>query len=151
MTKESFYFQHDYEAVNDPKIQALIGNYGAAGYGVFWRIIEMLHSEVCHVLPYKQYIFSGIAMQMRVEYDFVEKLVVSCVKEFELFQSDELSFWSERVFDNFEKRKNLSKIRSLAGKRGAEAKWNSRFNDGEMANANGKMTKERKGKERKEN
>ena len=41
--KETFYFQHDYEPTSDPKMQALVGEYGAAGYGVSWSIIEMLH------------------------------------------------------------------------------------------------------------
>ena len=50
MAKETFYFSHDYSCINDPKIQALIGKHGAKGYGIFWRIVEMLHEDPDHRL-----------------------------------------------------------------------------------------------------
>ncbi|MBV4438680.1 DUF4373 domain-containing protein [Clostridium tyrobutyricum] len=31
--KETYYFLHDYNARNDPKIPAMISKYGAEGYG----------------------------------------------------------------------------------------------------------------------
>ena len=60
MSKETFYFPHDYDPTGDPKMQALLGEFGGCGYGVFWRIIEMLHSDSSHKLPLKTiYIFSN--------------------------------------------------------------------------------------------
>jgi len=37
--KKTFYFSHDFEPTSDPKIQALISEYGGLGYGIWWRII----------------------------------------------------------------------------------------------------------------
>jgi len=57
--KESYYFSHDYEPTSDPKIAALLGEFGAVGYGIFWRIVEMLHSSKDHQIPKKKYIYSA--------------------------------------------------------------------------------------------
>lgn len=65
MAKETYYFSHDYDPTGDPKMQAMIGNYGGMGYGIFWRIVEMLHADDNHRLPLKKYIFQAIAKQMQ--------------------------------------------------------------------------------------
>jgi hypothetical protein len=49
-----------------------------------------------------------------------------------LFGCDGLNFWSERVFRNFEKRQETSTKRSLAGKKGAEAKKHKQANAKQM-------------------
>jgi len=134
--KESYYFPHDYDPTGDPKIQALIGEYGAVGYGIFWRIVEMLHSDTDHKLPLKQYIFIAIAKQMLTSAEQTEAIIKYCINVSELFSTDELYFWSNRVNSNFDKRAEISIKRSIAGKAGAIAKQN-------LANAS-------KGKKRKE-
>ena len=40
--KTSFYFDHDYNARNDQKILELRSEYGWAGYGIYFAIIEVL-------------------------------------------------------------------------------------------------------------
>ena len=40
--KKMYYFQHDYNARNDPKLQALIVEMGVAGIGIYWCLVEML-------------------------------------------------------------------------------------------------------------
>ena len=143
MAKETFYFPHDFEPTSDPKIQALIGDYGGLGYGIYWRIIEMLHSDPEHKLPHKKYIILAIAKQMLASVEQIEALLNDCIKSYELLDSDTEFFWSKRVNRNFERRIEISKLRSYAGKKGAIAKQN-------LANASkGKESKvkESKGKE----
>ncbi len=142
MEKDTYYFQHDYEPTSDPKIQALIGEHGAFGYGIFWRIVEMLHSNSDHTLPMKTYIFIAIAKQMLASDDDIKKIVMDCIDRYELFESDKLKFWSNRVFANLEKRKKISEVRSLAGHKGAIARR-------EKAIAKQNIAKERKEKKRK--
>lgn len=125
MGKEAFYFSHDYDPTGDPKIQALIGEYGAAGYGIFWRIIEMLHSDLNHKLPLKPFIFLAIAKQMLTSVEQTQAIINYCIDPCELFISDGAFFYSNRVNMNFERRAQISEIRSLAGKAGANAKQNS--------------------------
>lgn len=140
--KESYYFSHDYDAQNDPKLQALISEYKAEGYGVYWAIIEMLHKETYHELPLKKYVFLAIAKQMLTSAEQVEAIINFAINDCELFVENDGVFYSERVLRNFEKRAEISQKRSEAGKLGAIAKQN-------LANAS--KGKESKSKESKVN
>jgi hypothetical protein len=120
--KETFYFQHDYEPTSDPKMQAFIGEYGATGYGVYWRLIEMLHSNKDHCLPYENYIFVAVGKQMQVKPEIVKEMVQNCVQLFKLFKDDDACFWCERVLRNIEHRKEISEERAFAGKKSGEAR-----------------------------
>ena len=120
--KEAYYFSHDYNPSSDPKIQALIGEYGAVGYGIFWRIVEMLHEDELHKLPCKQYIYLALAKQLLTSVEQVSSIVDYCINVCELFQSDNTFFWSERVIRNISKRTEISNKRSKAGKISAESR-----------------------------
>jgi hypothetical protein len=140
--KESYYFPHDFDPTGDPKIQALIGEFGAVGYGIYWRIVEMMHTDCNHKLPLKQYIYLAIAKQMLTSVEQTQAIINYAINVCELFVSDSDFFWSNRVNSNFEKRSEISEKRSIAGKAGAIAKQN-------LANAS--KVKEKKVKENKEN
>lgn len=43
--KDTFYFQHDYNARTDPKLQDVLIEHGAAGLGVFWCVVEQLYEQ----------------------------------------------------------------------------------------------------------
>jgi len=122
MSKETYYFQHDFEPTSDPKIQVLLSEFGGLGYAVFWRIIEMLHSEAKHKLQFKDYVYKAIAKQMLTTPEQV-KLIIECLTNTcELLMTDGENYWSDRVNENIKKRKEISEQRSLAGKKGAIAK-----------------------------
>lgn len=120
MAKETYYFSHDYNPTSDPKIQALIGEHGAIGYGIYWRIVEMLHEDNNHKLELKKYIYIALAKQMSTSVEQVQGIVEDCINVYELFCSDEMHFWSERVMRNIDKRSEISSKRSKAGKISAE-------------------------------
>lgn len=119
MAKDTYWFPHDYEPTSDPKMITLLGKFGAMGYGVFWRIIEMLHSDEDNKLAKKKYIYSAIATQMSTSAEQVEEIVRYGVDVCELFNENDQFFWSERVFRNIEKKNGISKVRSDAGKESA--------------------------------
>lgn len=116
------YFQHDFNARNSLQIQALIREFGAEGYGVFWAIVEMLH-EKKNRLPLKEYVYSGISAQIRSEIKKVEEIIRFCIKT-ELFREKKSVFSSTRVKRNIIKRLGISKTKAEAGRRGAEARQN---------------------------
>ena len=161
--KESFYFPHDYEPTSDPKIQALLGEFGAVGYGVYWRIVEMLHSDEDHKLPFKDYLFLAVAKQMLTSVEQIRTVVDYCLNPCELLSSDSEYFWSNRVFKNIEKREGVVEQRRKAGKASAEARKSSQIppekstpvehplTSVEQNSTKGNKGKERKEKERKEN
>lgn len=135
MAKDTYYFSHDYDPTGDPKMAAMIGEYGAIGYGIFWRIVEMLHSDKDHKLPIKKYIFQAIAKQLLntckqnllIEDlpQYVESFINECINTYELFVINDGSFSSNRVFRHFEKKQKISDLRSEIGKKGAIAKQNN--------------------------
>jgi hypothetical protein len=132
MTKQ--YFQHDYEARNSLQVKALIKEHGAAGYGIFWAVVEVLH-EKKNKLPLKEYVYSGIADQMKVDGEKVETVIRFCIEKCELFSEKKGFLSSTRVKRNIIKRLDISKTRAKSGKHGANVKQN--------------LAKERKGKESK--
>ena len=141
--KETYYFPHEFNSINDIKIVAMLSDYGGAGYGYFWAIIELLHTEETHKLPLKKYIYLALAKQMVTNAEQIEKFIHSCINDYELFKTDGTFFWSERVLRNIEVRKGISLKRSEAGKLGANAKQT-------QANAKQNVAKEKKEKEIKE-
>lgn len=145
--KRTFYFQHDYGARNDPKLQDLLIEHGVAGIGIFWCIIEQMYEQEGR-LPFKA--FKSIAFALHVD----SKIVESVVKDFELFDSDENFFWSNSVLVRLNKRKEISDRR----KRAAQSRWKSKrlqqVENKDDANAEQEQCnvypKKRKEKERKE-
>jgi len=148
--KDTFYFSHDYEPTSDPKIQAMLGQFGAIGYGLYWRIIEMLHSDNEHKLQKKQYIYLALAQQMLIDVEQVTTFIEQCINVFELFESDQNNFWSDRVNRNIEIRNINSANKSKAGKISAEMRKKATVVEQVLTGVQQNPTKERKGKERKE-
>lgn len=118
----TFWFPHDYEPTSDYKMQALIGEFGATGYGIYWRFVEMLHSEQTHRLMMRKVLFLAIAKQMQASAEQIEAVLTFAIDTCELFRSDGEYFWSDRVNSNLEDRSKISQERSIAGKKGAIAK-----------------------------
>jgi hypothetical protein len=139
MKKDTYWFPHDFDPTGDPKMQALLGEYGGVGYGAYWRIIEMLHADSKHRLPLKPYIYLAIAKQMTANVkqsktklnngtilpEYIKSFIHDCIHTFELFKGDEHNFWVERVDRNLDKRKVISEERAKAGKRSAIARQKS--------------------------
>ena len=145
--KETYYFQHDYEPTADPKIQALLHKYGGLGYGLWWRIIEMLHSDELHKIQHKNFIYLAIAGQMSTSVEVVQDFINFCVNDVELLFSDSEYFWSERVNRNIDKRNDISSKRSFAGKKSAELRNISLTNAEQvLTSVQQNATKKRKGK-----
>ena len=115
--KKTFYFSHDFEPTSDPKIQALISEYGGLGYGIWWRIIEMLHSDDDHKLPKKQFLYRAIAGQMNCEYILIEEFIDFAIDILELLNTD-----GNRVFKNFEQMDKERGWRSKGGINSANAR-----------------------------
>ena len=149
MSKETFYFPHDYDSTSDPKMQAFIGKYGGLGYGIFWRVVEMLHSNSDHKLPLKQYIFSAIAKQMLTSDEQMLEIIKYAIDYCELFESDQINFWSKRVDSNLKRRAEIAEKRSIAGRKGFEAKYGKQA-IAKQRSANSSKGKEKKEKEKKE-
>lgn len=118
--KKTYYFQHDFEAISDPKIQFILAKFGGIGYGLWWRIVEMLHQEENNKLQHKEYIYFALSNQLQCEQDLVKSFIKSCIEDVELLDSDGECFWSERVLKNVGKMQDIKEKRSNAGKESAK-------------------------------
>lgn len=104
MKKDTYYFSHDFGARNDPKLQSVLMEHGAAGLGVFWCIVEQLYEQG----GFMSLMFcKTIAYTLHVETSMVE----SIVKDFELFKYDDEQFWSESVNSRLKKRNDANESR----------------------------------------
>lgn len=120
--KDSYYFKHDMNARNDPKIKSLINKYGLEGYGRFWVIIEMLRESSNYKLEDEEYIWEALAEQMHCSSDAVRSFVDDCVNKFKLFTQEDGFFYSMSLITRMIK---LDEIRAKR-KRSADDYWKKR-------------------------
>lgn len=80
--KDAYFFAHDCNARNDPKILALRSVYGAEGYGVYFMLIEILREQPEYKLSVNKYIWSTLAMQMQVDANRLQDIITDCCTEF---------------------------------------------------------------------
>jgi hypothetical protein len=113
MAKEALYFSHDLNARHDKKIGALVKDYKAAGYGVFWATVEMMHEEG-GVLELDDVTYAALAKDLNEKTDFIKSIIVNCLNTYKLFFIVEEKLKSNRVDRNITKRKSISKVRSDA-------------------------------------
>lgn len=112
MAKTCNYFSHDAGARNDSRILRLRMKLGAAGYGIYFMILERMRDEESYELPCD---YSVIAYDLHEDEDTVRAVI----EDFGLFEfsqdpSEPRRFWSE----SFKRR--MDKVDSISRKR-AEA------------------------------
>lgn len=151
MKKEAFYFSHDYSTTNDPKIQALLGKFGSKGYGIYWRVVEILHEEQDHKLHLKPYMFEAIASTFKEDVKLINNIINYSVEVCELFIKEDNYLYSQRVLENIAKRDKIKEARSFAGKKSAQlrSKNNPTNVKQNPTTVEQNPTKESKGKEKK--
>ena len=98
--KDTFYFSHDYYARMDRKLVKLAMKHGMAGIGVYWCIIEMLYEE-CGFLPID---YDQISFDLRT----TPELIKSVINDFELFDTEDDTFFSYPVIDRLKERAGKS-------------------------------------------
>ncbi len=121
--KDAYYFPHDMNARTDPKLSALIGDYGPSGYGIYWIFIEMLHEDSQAKLPNKDYIYKSISTQSGADYELVREIIQACIDKYDLFLEDnDGNIYSQRVLSNLSKREEIKEKRRKAGKASGKAR-----------------------------
>ena len=116
--KSTNYFSHDSNARNDEKLVRLRMKQGAAGYGVYFMILERLREEADYMSA-KDY--NMIAFDLRVD----AAIVKSVVEDFGLFTftDDGKCFYSESFTRRMDIKDTLRRQRSEGGKIGMKNRW----------------------------
>src|SRR5690606_23194824 len=112
MSKDTFYFSHDYNVRNDIKIKKLINKHGFLGYGLFWAIIEDLYNNT-NVLPTD---YECIAFDLRTNPDVIK----SIINDFDLFVIENDTFRSISV----ERRLSESNANCIKATESVLKRWN---------------------------
>jgi hypothetical protein len=135
ISKNTFYFSHDYNTRNDEKIKELIFNYGMSGYGIYWSIIEELYqnTNVLH-LNYER-----IAFELRADISSIK----SIINDFNLFVISGENFSSLSVQKRLDERNNKSEKARLS----VNKRWS--YTNVLQTKYDSNTIKERKGKEKK--
>ena len=117
-TKITNYFSHDSNARNDAKLVNLRMKHGAAGYGVYFMILERMREED-NYMSAKDY--NMIAFDLRVD----AAIVKSVVEDFGLFTftDDGKCFYSESFTRRMDIKDTLRRQRSEGGKIGMKNRW----------------------------
>jgi len=124
MSKDTFYFSHDYNVRNDIKIKKLINKHGFLGYGLFWAIIEDLYNNT-NVLPMD---YECIAFDLRTEPDVIK----SIINDFDLFVIEDDTFGSLSV----ERRLTERNEKSVKARESVLKRWNKTKKDTNVLQTN---------------
>lgn len=148
--KDAFYFPHDTNASQDPKMMKLLSRSGLAGFGAFWALTEILHQQKNgltedEVRGYIAFYGSKETLEQREE-------IYAGLIESGLFFNRGGRIQSSRVNKNKRTREEIRQAKSRAGQASAESKRikmeQEQFTCSTRVEHN--STKERKEKERKE-
>lgn len=120
--KDAYYFPHDCNARNDPKILALRSVFGAEGYGVYFMLVEILREQPDYKLQVTKYLYNTLAMQMQVQKERVQEIVDACCKEFSegsstLLVNDGKYLYSSSLLRRMGRVDDISKLRREAARK----------------------------------
>ena len=148
---KSYYFSHDINASDDPKIAAMISELGMISYAWWWVLIEKLAAADDYKLPLKKYTFVALDNKLRmndeqiltsVQHVFNKNehvleqnsmcsfcsflLIYLLIHDYELLDCDDEYFWSPSLIRRFEfkkvKEETIREKRRLAGLKSAESR-----------------------------
>lgn len=171
MGRDVYYFSHDVNASNDPKIIVMKELCGVIAYAWWWILIEQLAVQEDYKLPMDKITFTGlgIAFGMKQNEAFAssneanasktkqaEAFINLLINECELLETDGEYFWSPSLVRRNLLRKNkqveISRKRSEAGRLGGLKSAEQRSKTKQMLQANeANEANQAKGKERKGN
>lgn len=129
----------------------IIGKYGLEGYGLYWVMIETMHDQNDGKLTVA--LIEGFSHRYNIDKDLLYQFYNDAITA-ELFVTDGVKYWSERVIRNKRDFDEKKRNKSDAGKKGMESRWHkttgtTAFDNTVITDDNSQITKHNKGKERK--
>ena len=150
--KETFYFPHDCNAIQDPKLMEVLVKCGLEAVGMYWILIEILHQQSNSMISeqsYSNYIdfYGMINSENKNSLDKIKEVLITSG----LFVITNNFVISKRVLENKKQRQEMTEKRSLAGKAGMQKRWNIKRKDNSVITKDNSVITEvnnkRKGKE----
>jgi len=125
--KEAYYFSHDSNSRNDPKIKAMMSKYGVEGYGRFWIIIEILREQEDYKLPLVDYIIEALSVEFNTTVEEAREYIKDLIEKYHLLKTDNDNkyFWSESLLRRMRKKEEIRQKRVEAVRK----RWSSNTNE----------------------
>ena len=140
--KDAYYFSHDSNARNDPKIVRLRKDKGWEAYGLFWAIIEKLREEKDYQLP--------VIHIPLLAYEFMvpDEIMNDIIMNYDLFViTEDQYFYSDRLVRSMNLMNQKRQKQSEAGTKGNAIRWaNQSPPDPDPIASKGNETKENESK-----
>lgn len=151
--KDAYYFSHDSNARNDPKVVKLRLNMGWEGYGMYWALLEICKDNNTGDHPWTleaESLNQLVMMLLNIDKNKATTLIAT-LKTSGLFTEEKGRFFSksfvERMVIQDEKRRKSVENGKLGGRpKGKPVGFNQ---DNLQGNQSGTIIKESKGKKRK--
>jgi hypothetical protein len=119
--KDAYYFSHDANARNDPKVLKMRSVYGMKGYGCYWIIVEMLREQNNYKFNLDD--LETIAMQSKCKLDYIQKLIGDCIEKYKLFKKNRNYFWSNSLL----KRMKIMEEKKEKARKAAKTRWDREY------------------------
>jgi anti-sigma28 factor (negative regulator of flagellin synthesis) len=112
LPKDAYYFSHDSNAARDPKCAALISEFGAEGYGIYWMIIETLSEQDGYRLEKFPKLYEGLAQRFQADVKRCSSIIEAMLNDYELLLEDTNYIWSDSLLRRMAEKdeKRLKKI-----------------------------------------
>ena len=112
---ENYWFSHDFNAKDDPKIMLLIDELGMEGYGIYWVLIETLRG-----CPEAQYRYPlRLIPSLARKYATTSPKVETVVRNYGLFSIENKKFFISpslcRRMEKYDLKREQMRINALAG------------------------------------
>lgn len=78
MKKNAYYFLHDSNAHNDPKILKVLERFGWEGYGMFWFLLENMRDDANVEIAYTDR--NAFAFQMHTDVQKLQEFIDFCLE-----------------------------------------------------------------------
>jgi hypothetical protein len=114
LAKDAYYFSHDSNAKDDPKVVMMIEQMGLEGFGIYWVLIEILRDQPTYKYPL------ALLPAMARRYNTTAEKMKIVVGGYGLFQVDENEFFSLSLMERMGKMNVIREKRIIAGKKSAE-------------------------------
>jgi len=111
------YFKHDVDASEDEKLVDILINFGNEGYGLYWRLVEILYKSGGQI----DYKLKNISFRLNCEPELFNTFISSAI-DLSLFQLVDKKLFCARVKNEVEKLDNLIEKRKSAGSKGGNKK-----------------------------
>lgn len=109
-TRESIYFSHDADAMNDPKCMLLISQMGMEGYGAFWALVELLRVQPEYKMSLD--LIPAIALRLQMS----EAKLKTVISAYGLFcVTDDCFFFSQSLRNRMQLMMDKKQQQILAG------------------------------------